>query len=195
MLYASLNSNPNQGHWEYGWSLLGYARALNPLRAEYPFYQAYFSHNRSQGSSEQEGDFPDYQTRSFEYFNQALKQRPNWGYVWAQLAETRVDNGNRDKETFGALEKALVFAPYEPFVLHIALKVGFMLWDRLDDGLRQKLLSAVRYLLRHDPRSVIETALSFNWSEQLRPLLLDARDIEYLESRLADLNSKYAGTE
>ncbi len=187
-LYSSLDSPTSQAQWDRGWTLLGYARKLNPLHAEYPFYQAYFSHNRALGSRESAENPPDDRTRSLDYFYPALRQRPHWGYVWAQLAEMRLVNGEGDEETFGALEKALIFAPYEPFVLHISLKVGFTFWDRLDNGLRQKLIFAVRYLLQHDPKSVIDTALVFEWSEQLRPLLIDARDLEYLDNRLAHIN-------
>ena len=188
-LDASLDSYSSREQWDHGWSLLEYARELNPWQAEYPFYQAYFSHNRAQGSHDPGDNLPEDRTRSLDYFNQALKQRPHWGYVWAQLAETRSDKGDGGKQTVDALEKALVFAPYEPFVLHIALRVGFNFWERLDDEPRQKMLSAVRYLLRHDPKSVIETALLFEWSEHLRPLLLDARDLEYLDSRLAEIGN------
>jgi hypothetical protein len=186
MLYAGLESSANQEQWDRGWTRLGDARELNPLHAEFPFYQAYFSINRAQGASGQPGHVSDHRNQSFDYFEQALKMRPHWGYVWAQLAEARLLNRDGSEETFIALDKALVFAPYEPFVLHIALRVGFTFWDRLDDGLRQKLLSSVRYLLLHDPRFVIETALFFEWTEHLRLLLTDDRDIQHLNRRLAD---------
>ncbi|MCP4410886.1 MAG: hypothetical protein GY807_24735 [Gammaproteobacteria bacterium] len=186
MLYAGLESSASQEQWDRGWTRLGDARELNPLNAEYPFYQAYFSHNRAQGASEQRGELPDFRNQTFDYFNQALRLRPHWGYVWAQRAEVGLANGEGSEGTFIALGKALEFAPYEPFVLHIALRVGFNFWDHLDDGVRQKLLSAVRYLLRHDPRFVVETALLFEWTEQLRPLLSDDRDIEHLNRRLTE---------
>jgi hypothetical protein len=186
VLYASLESTESRQLWDRGWTRLEDARELNPLYAEFPFYQAYFSHNRVQGADGQQRYLPEYRNQAFDYFDQALRLRPHWGYAWAQLAEARWQNRDGSKETFVALDKSLMFAPYEPFVLHIALRVGFTFWDRLDDGLRQKLLSAVRYLLRHDPRFVIETALLFEWAEHLRPLLSDDRDIEHLNGRLAD---------
>lgn len=186
MLYASLDSTVSQELWDRGWNMLGDARKLNPLHAEYPFYQAYFSYNRMLESSEQQGNLPAYRSQTFNYFNQALRQRPHWGYVWAQLAETRLAIGDGGEETVNALEKVLMFAPYEPFALHITVRVGFAFWDRLDNELRHKLLAAVQYLLQHDPKFVIETALLFEWSEQLRPLLIRKRDIEHLDSRLAD---------
>jgi hypothetical protein len=186
MLYEGLESSTSQEQWDHGWTRLGDARELNPWNSDYLFYQGYFSHNRAQGFSEQRGDLHDYRNQSLDYFNQALRLRPHWGYVWAQLAEARLVNGDGSEETFIALDRALVFSPYEPFVLHIALRVGFTFWDRLDGELRKKLLSAVRYLLRHDSRFVIETALLFEWAEQLRPLLTDNRDIDHLSSRLAN---------
>ena len=185
-LYAGLESAKSQEQWDRGWTWLGIARELNPLKAEFPFYQGYFSHNRARGTAELSGELLDYHHQSFDYFNQALRLRPHWGYVWAQLAEARLENRDGSEETFIAIDKALTFAPHEPFVLHIALRVGFTFWHRLDDGLRQKMLLAVRYLLRHDAQFVIETALFFEWTEHLRPLLSDARDIEYLEKQLVD---------
>lgn len=187
-LYESQESAVNQEQWKLGWTRLAKARVWNPLNAEYPYYQAYFSHQRAQEATEQSRKQLDIDP-SFTYFYQALRLRPAWGYVWAQLAEAKWKSGNVGEEMFAALGKALIFAPREPFVLHIVLRMGFTFWDRLEDGLRQKLLSAVHYLLRHDPHFVIETALLNQWAERLRPLLSDDRDIEYLNNRLAGKRS------
>lgn len=185
LLFEGLESSASQEQWNLGWARLAKARVWNPLNAEYPYYQAYFSHQRAQEAAARSQEQPDYAYQSLTYFYQALRLRPPWGYVWAQLAEARWKSGGVSEEMFIALDKALIFAPREPFVLHIVVRIGFTFWDRLEDGLRHKLLSAVHYLLQHDPHFVIEMALLYQWAEHLRPLLSDVRDIEYLNNRLA----------
>ena len=192
MLYKGLESAENLEQWDRGWALLENARAINSMHAEYPFYQAYFSHNRAQSFIELRERLSDDRNQSIEYFNQALRIRPHWGYVWAELAEARLVNGDGSDQTLDALDKALQFAPHEPFVLHIALRVGFTFWDRFDEGRRQRLFSAVRYLLQHDPRFVIETALLFKWAEHLSPLLTDDKEIDYLNSRLVEQSNSFS---
>lgn len=190
LLYEDLEASVSQERWNQGWARLAKARVWNPLNAEYPYYQAYFSHQRAQEeATEQSRKQSDFASLSIAYFYQALRLRPPWGYVWAQLAEAKWKSGDVSEEMFIALDKALIFAPREPFVLHIALRIGFSFWDRLEEGLRDKLLSAVRYLLRHDTQFVIEMALLYRWAEKLRPLLSDDQDIEYLNNRLANRHS------
>lgn len=126
------------------------------------------------------------QDQSIEFLVRALSLRPNWGFAWAELAIARSTSEENSSATLRALDRALAFAPSEPFIRRTVLKIGVSQWNRLDSHWRERVMAAARYLVAHEPRFAVGVAVSAGWEDQLRPLLTKENDIAYLDRRLED---------
>jgi hypothetical protein len=131
---------------ERDWRRLTTASRINPLRAEYPYHQAQASRYLPMVGPQHEGSIPSAADQSIKSFERALSLRPHWGVAWAELAVARSANKERSAATLRALDRALAFAPSEPFVRRTELRIGLSLWDRLDSHWRERVMAAARYI-------------------------------------------------
>ncbi len=120
------------------------------------------------------------------FFAHALSLRPHSGALWARYADFTHRRGAPARETIDKLDKAIFFAPSWSYVRRAELRIGFSYWDDLDELQRARLISSVGNLLQHDLRSVIASAVEYDWSDKLRPLLKNNGNIRRLDRALAE---------
>lgn len=183
ILFTNYAENP--AAWEESWALLTTAGHLNPVSADYIYHQAYITYVKSKRLTDAS---PAYQAEvyndSLELLHRSLQKRPHWGKHWANLARMRFFQKDLPEVTLAALQKALIYAPREPFVLSIALQIGFTTWDDLDDDWQQQIVSSTHYLLRHSPKRVMDIAISTGWAAQLQLLISDEKNKALLNQRI-----------
>lgn len=177
--------------WIRNWTRLETGRILNPLRAEYPYYEAQAAYGLAEArTSEVEKGFSARASDFVSLYGRALALRPHWGRAWADLALAQLVRGAAARDILAALDSARLFAPFELATRQAELRIGLALWDRLDGARRAGVLGNVRYWVRQNPEFAVNVALSQDWGEQLRPLLNSEKDVAYLDRRLAEQQAK-----
>jgi len=172
--------------WTRAHNILLKAHNLNSLNADYIYDMGRLSEWRAMGFAVWTPEARQYRSRAIEYFRQALALRPSTSFMWAQLAYSKVLNQEVDKETFNAMEKAIVFGPWEEMARLKVIWIGIALWDTLPARLKQRLNKIIARSLRLWDQSgyVITTAVWLDWEENLRPLITKESNMRKLEQAL-----------
>ena len=185
-LYVVEDFSNDTAQWEHGLDLLAAASRLNPVNADYVFDQADFSKPLTVANTSRTDSLSNHENPAYGLYRRALSIRPHSGFIWAEYASSLFENGKETQEVMHALEIALALAPQQASVNYVELQIGFAWWDRLDEEQQLHLQSTVQSLLRLRPRYVIDAAISSNWFDNLRPLLLREIDIRYLDHAIAE---------
>jgi hypothetical protein len=176
--------------WESAYARLSLAHGLNPLSADYSADLGRLMEWRAwhQLSAGDDGG-PD-RERAGRFYQQALGNRPSWGFAWAHYAENRLLAGYRDEEFRQALEKAMTLAPWEPVVQRKIAWMGMAAWDDLPPATRKSVEQSVRRTLTMESRfdDIVRLAVQYDWLNYLAPLMRSHRQSQALERVLESSN-------
>ncbi|MBF0136496.1 MAG: hypothetical protein H7833_18420 [Magnetococcus sp. DMHC-1] len=105
-------------------------------------------------------------------YETAARLRPTWGYTWINLAQVRMVQG-RDHwpESVLHLERAMVFAPWEPSVQLNVVRLGFTLWSSLEERLQNDILNVALRVMGHSPHQVLELVKRHGKKDNILPLV------------------------
>lgn len=172
--------------WDSANASLLKAHRFNPINADYVYDLGRLNEWRIRGLPVWEPTAHKYRAKAIESFELALTMRPSSNLMWIQLAHSKVLNQEVDKETFEALEKAIVFGPWAEGTRLKMIWVGIALWDALPVSQKDQLKKVIVRALRHKDRSryVIATAVWLGWEKNLRPLITDEDNEKMLERTL-----------
>jgi len=178
--------------WEQAHSRLQLARRLNPLKADYDATMGHLMAWRALGRQPGSAGSVDARTSAERYYLAAVRGRPGWGYAWVNLAENRLLQGKLDAEYVHALEMAIFFAPWEPWVQKKVAWLGMATWDELPDRSRELVRDSIRRMvvLGEFPNEVVRLAVQYDWLEQLRPMLQTERQRSALDFVFKQLESR-----
>lgn len=126
----------------------------------------------------------EYRALAIDHFRQAVTRRPSWGFAWVHLAVSKVLNQELDDEAFSALEKAMVFGPWESGTQKKSIWLGIMIWDQLDQDLQNKVMATLERAVKIQARVMIDLLVPLGWGDKLRPMLTNKVDIMLLEKKL-----------
>ncbi len=128
-----------------------------------------------------------YRETAISHYREAAELSPSWGFAWAHLAQVKVLNRQLDQEMLHALEKAMVFSPWEPGTQRKVIHIGIALWKHLPTPLHDQLIRSVQRALQENnaPTSIISLAQGYGWLDHLRPLLIQDRHKKLLKRILA----------
>lgn len=159
--------------WESAHNTLLKASNLNPVNADYIYDMGRLSEWRAIGLPVWTREARQYRSKAIEYFQLGLTMRPSSSLMWAQLANSNVLNQDINKETFDALEKAIVFGPWAEVAGLKVIWVGIVIWDMLPAQSKKQLNKVVARALsnKNQARYVIATAVWLGWEKNLRPLI------------------------
>jgi len=112
---------------------------------------------------------------SENYRAHAMRLRPHSAYFWQFYAQHGFDSGLAAREVIARMDTAVRLAPYRPYVREAELRIGFSLWDRLNETQRERLFTSISDLERHGLRFVIEAALVDDRQPDRPPVLSAAQ--------------------
>lgn len=178
-------------HWEVAIGLLQESIRLNPIRAEYYSRMAIASYVRSKGGRQPlpADQQQEYYINALHNLDLALQHRPYSGFYWSDIAKYLYASASEVPALLNAVDKMLVFAGHQPFIIALALKISFEHWSELDNDRRQKLHSAMRYLHHHDATFAIRSAVSNGWGERLQPILFDKEQLALFNKLFTQQNT------
>lgn len=161
--------------WDSAHNNLQKAHNLNPINADYFYDMGRLSEWRAMGLPVWTPEARQYRSKAIEYFRLALTMRPSSSFMWAQLAHSKALNQEVDKETFDAMEKAIVFGPWAESARLKLIWVGIAIWDMLPAQHKEQLNKIIVRELRrgYHAKYVIATAVWLGWTENLRPLITE----------------------
>ncbi len=164
--------------------LLSVASTLKPLDAQLWVFRYSLSNVRKPAGGGAPDAASDLRASTADFLIRALRLRPHWASLWVTFAEHELDQQAPGDDVLEKLRTASTFAPFTPHVLRAKLRIELTLWDQMEDMQRANTLATIRYLLEHDWKFVIDTAVSSHWVRNLRPLLTREEQVRHLEKAL-----------
>ncbi|MGK0298271.1 MAG: hypothetical protein ACI9XC_001890 [Gammaproteobacteria bacterium] len=81
-----------------------------------------------------------YLSLALKNYRTAAEIRPAWPYTWSHISLVKLRMGEVDQEFQQAIEIATKTGPWEPRVQQIIAEVGLSAWQRLNTGMREKIV-------------------------------------------------------
>ncbi|VAX20412.1 hypothetical protein MNBD_NITROSPINAE01-1932 [hydrothermal vent metagenome] len=127
-----------------------------------------------------------YRERSVEYYKRSLMLGPTRSFTWVHLATSRMLNGQIDKKTFEALERAIVFGPWALGTQKKVIWLGIVAWPYLPETTKNQVSETIRKALaiNNSAHFVIKLAVQYGWEENLRPLIVAKWQLDVLDNAL-----------
>jgi hypothetical protein len=169
--------------WNTAYQRLKLARHLNPLNADYSAdlgrlmeWQAwrYFSEN---------AESMKYRARASQFYEEAIRKRPSWGFAWAHYAENQLLSGNRDSKFMTALEKAMLLAPWEPGVQRKVAWMGMATWSEQPAVVQDMVAESIGRTVNVEGHleEIARLAIQYDWLDRLRPMMRTNRQSAALD--------------
>lgn len=165
--------------------LLSSATVLNPFSADMWLVRAKFSGQPSVSKHDEASKVDLAST----HFVRAIRLRPQSGSLWAEYAKYGMQQATATAQILARLDKALYFAPFKPSVRRTEVELALARWDSLNKPQQARFLVSIRYLLSHERRFVMKTAVTYGWAQNLRPMLIQDSHIQELDTLLRDQHS------
>ncbi len=165
----------DNGQWQSLSDSVRKAIWLNCLSSDYEFYMGKLFEWRSLSSSVWSSKSLDDRSQAMEYYRRAVAKRPSSSLAWMSLAKTRFLNQELDRETFGALEKAMVFGPWDPVIQLKSIWIGLALWKQLSRSKQDELVAVIKRSVTRPAlvKRIIVMAVQLDREDVLRPILGD----------------------
>jgi hypothetical protein len=81
--------------------------------------------------------------QALDYFYKAIEQRAVSAFTWTNIIIMKGFLGQYDAQFVKALEQAMIFGPWEPFVHQTIAEIGLLAWDRLSEKGQSIVIMAV----------------------------------------------------
>ena len=171
------------GQWDAAYRRLRLARRLHPLDAD---VSADLGRLMEWQSWERIADPRQSSTareRAARYYEQALGERPGWGYAWAHYAENRLLSGKQDALFLSALDNALTLAPWEPGVQRKIAWMGMATWSTLPEIMRARVQESIHrsVLLENNLEEIVRLSIQYGWLDRLKPMMRSQRQRRALD--------------
>lgn len=168
--------------WDLAYSRLILAHRLNPLNADYSADLGRLMEWRAWRQLPTSAKNVRDRANAEYFYAHAINARPGWGYAWVNYAENRLLQGYPDGDFLRALEIAIVYAPWEPWVQKKVAWMGMATWDELPEHMRPMVRESIRrtVALENSLNEIVRLAIQYNWLDHLKPMLQTDRQLEAL---------------
>ncbi|MBF0171104.1 MAG: hypothetical protein HQK87_08460 [Nitrospinae bacterium] len=131
------------------------------------------------------------------WYRQTVALRPSDSLAWVSLAQSRFFNQRLDAETFGALERAGIFGPWEEVTQLKAAWLGMALWNNLPEPLKDAHRRSLQrmFMFHKLVYQLTVMAYQFDWLDELRGLTDDPRAHEVIERQVGWLKEGTSGNQ
>jgi len=179
--------------WSRAYARLLFARRLNPLNADHSADLGRLMEWRSWREPSGGLEFARTRANAEEFYEEAIRRRPTWGFAWANYAENRLLLGKLDDKFLHALKRAASLAPWEPWVQRKIAWMGMATWAELPNRSREIVRENVRRAvqLENFPNEIVRLAVQYNWLDELKPMLKSDRQIAALEFVLGQRKAQW----
>lgn len=174
--------------WQEAFDYTRLAESLNGYHAEYAFdlgrlhewdalRHPHWSHKAEKARA-----------KALRWYARATSLRPTYAAAWIHLAYGQILSNEMDQDVAFALEKAILFAPWEPKLRGKVIVVGLAAWEILDTNQREQIEGIITQALKNKLEAdiVLILAIHYNRVENVRPLLVDEDQVALLEAKLAE---------
>lgn len=176
----------SESSWEGALKEMHVATYLSPFDADYSFDMGRLYEWDALRREIWTKKAKDSRSMAIKWYRRAIARRPSFGIAWASLAQSKVLNQEIDEETFDALERAMIYGPWEPVLQQKIIWVGLALWDQLPDPVKGQLTVSINRVLRykHQAQFTIAAAVLLGRTAILRPLLTEKKHIKLMEREI-----------
>ncbi|MFC1664414.1 hypothetical protein ACFL17_02135 [Pseudomonadota bacterium] len=159
----------NEGMWTKISRYANVSRRFNLVKADYNFQLAKLYEWRAYQQRLSPKLHKTNRQIAGSFYVSSLELRPTWGSAWADLARNNLANVSTKDSGYLALEKALVYAPWEYGVLKNVATLGIINWHGMGDELKTELRKAIKKLLNNaaDKNYFLNLAKQYQWTKEL----------------------------
>ncbi|MDZ4262133.1 MAG: hypothetical protein U1B30_07365 [Pseudomonadota bacterium] len=173
------------------WSRLQKATILNSSNAEFYMDLARLATLQANSPQISSHDQKQYQDQALNNLIITIEKKPTWGLAWAKLAQCYVDSNQNHGLFVQALERAIHFEPYEVLNQQQIIPLGISHWELLPESVKIDFKNIVKQALRYHVRlvpSTIKTAVEYNWTAELAPLIGNEKQKNHLDKAIENKN-------
>ena len=137
-------------------------------------------------------NYTAYRVRAGKFHGESIGKRPSWGYAWAHYAENQLLLGKQGPDFHLALEKAIVLAPWEPWVQLKVAWIGMVSWDHLPNRMRVIVEESIRRTVNTDIilGDTVRIATQTGWLDHLTPMMRTEPQLAALEHVLKQVERR-----
>ena len=183
----------NIRQWDNAYSRLLLAHRLNPLNADYSADLGGLMEWKAWRHAPDDPEYIRDRANSEFFYAKAIRARPGWGYAWANFAENRLLQGKSDGKFLHAIEMAIDYAPWEPWVQKKVAWMGMATWNELPDRMRPMVKESIRRTVDLEifHYEIVRLAIQYNWLDHLRPMLHTDRQLKALRLVLSQIDAQW----
>lgn len=173
------------------WDRLQKATILNSNNAEFYMDLARLATLQANAPQISNLDQKQYQDQALRNLLIAIKKRPTWGLAWAKLAQNYADSNQNNDLFVQTLERAIHFEPYEVINQQQVIPLGISHWEILPESIKTDFKNMVNQALRYHLKlapSIIKTAVEYDWTLELVPLIENEQQKIHLNKAIANKN-------